>query len=63
MAVLPTYVSVHHLLAWCPWSQDEHVGYPGTILTEDCRLTCGYWESNPGPLKEQPVILTSETSL
>lgn len=60
MGVLPAYVSV---LAWCPWSQEELVGYPGTIVTEDCKLTYGYWESNPDPLKEQPVILTTEISL
>jgi hypothetical protein len=24
---------------------------------------CGCWESNPGPLEEQPVLLTAEPSL
>jgi hypothetical protein len=24
--------------------------------------TCGYWELNPGPLEEQSVLLTAETS-
>ena len=27
------------------------------------RLPCGCWELNPGPLKEQPVFLTTEPSL
>ena len=31
--------------------------------TNSFELTCGYWELNPGPLEEQPVLLTSEQSL
>ena len=26
-------------------------------------LLCGCWESSPGPLEEQPVLLTAEPSL
>jgi len=36
---------------------------PGTGVTDSCELTCGCWELKPGPLEEQPVLLTSEPSL
>ena len=26
-------------------------------------MLCGCWELNPGPLEEQPVLLTTEPSL
>ena len=28
-----------------------------------CELRCGYWELNSGPLEEQGVLLTAESSL
>jgi hypothetical protein len=28
-----------------------------------CKPSCGFWESNPGPLKEQPVLLTVKPQL
>ena len=36
---------------------------PGTEVTDSGELPCGYWESNPGPLEEQTVLLTTEPSL
>ena len=36
---------------------------PGTRVTDGCKMTCGCWELNWGPLKEQPVLLTAEPSL
>ena len=41
----------------------EGVRSPGTGDTDSCELTCGCWELNPGPLKEQPVPITAEPSL
>ena len=41
----------------------EGVGSPGTGVTDNCVVPCGYWELNPSPLQEQSVFLTSETSL
>ena len=41
----------------------EVVRYPETGVTDSCELPCGYWELNLGPLKEQPVPLTTEPSL
>ena len=35
---------------------------PGTGVTDSCELPCGCWELNPGPLEEQPVLLTAEPS-
>ena len=37
--------------------------FPETGDTNSCELPCGCWESNPGPLEEQPVFLTVEPSL
>lgn len=34
---------------------------PGVI--HSCKLPCGFWESNLGPLEEQPVDLTAKCSL
>ena len=36
---------------------------PGNGVTDSCELPCGCWEVNPGPLEEQPVLLTTEPSL
>lgn len=35
----------------------------GTGVTDGCELPCGCWESNPGPLEKQPVLLTAAPSL
>jgi hypothetical protein len=33
-------------------------------VTDSCELPCGCWELNlGGPLEEQPVLLTTESSL
>jgi hypothetical protein len=44
------------------WSE-EHTGSPGTGVVDNCELPCGCWELNPGVLQEQPVFLTTESSL
>ena len=36
---------------------------PGTGVTDSCEPPRGCWELNPGPLEEQPVLLTDELSL
>jgi hypothetical protein len=41
----------------------EYVAFPGTEVTDNCELSHGCWELNPGPLEEQPVLLTAEPSL
>jgi hypothetical protein len=32
-------------------------------ITDGCEPPCGHWELNSGPLKEQSVLLTTESSL
>ena len=49
----------HEYSAW----PEEGTGPPGTRVTEGCELTYGCWEWNSGPLEEQPVLLTAESSL
>lgn len=36
---------------------------PQTGVTGHCELSSGRWESDPGPLEEQSVLLTAEPSL
>lgn len=35
----------------------------GARVTDGCELPCVYWESNPGPLQVQLVLLTTEPYL
>lgn len=35
----------------------------GTGVTDACKLPNGFRESNPGPLEEEPVLLSTEPSL
>ena len=30
------------------------VGCPEIRVTESCKHSCGFWDSNPGTLEEQP---------
>ena len=41
----------------------EGVTFPRTAVTGGCEPQGGCWELNPGPLKEQPVLLRVEPSL
>lgn len=55
-----------HMLAHCkPYlhTPEEDFRSPGIGITEDYKLSCGFWELNLGPLQEQTVLLTSEPSL
>lgn len=49
----------------CLWLKEaeEGVEFPGTGVTDHCEPTCGSWRWNMGPLQEQPVLLTVESSL
>ena len=49
IGVLPIYVC-------------EGARSPGTGAMDSCERPCGCWESNLGPLEEQPVLLTVEPS-
>lgn len=52
-------MSVHTLCVCCLWKSEEGAAAPGTGATD----SCGRWESNPGALQDQPVLLTTETVL
>ena len=41
----------------------EGVRSPGTGVTGSCELPCRFWELNPGPLEEQPVLVTTKPTL
>lgn len=41
----------------------EDVRSPETGVIDICELPTGCWQLNPGPLGEQPVLLTAEPSL
>jgi hypothetical protein len=42
----------------CPQKPEEDVGCPGTGVTGGGELLCECWDTNPGPLKEHPVLST-----
>ena len=52
-------MSVHHACAWCPRKPEKGVRFPDTGIT-GIESSGGFWESNSGPLAEQPVLLTTE---
>lgn len=53
---------VYHVHAWCSERPEEEGGSAGAGVMDNCGLTCGCWESGPGPLQEQ-VLLTPGPSL
>jgi hypothetical protein len=63
MGILLACMFVCHICAWCLKRLEEGIKSPGTGVTDDCEPSCGYWESNLGPLEEQLVPLTTELSL
>ena len=56
VSIVPTYVYVHHFHAcWILWTWElQMIGYEPPY---------GSWESNLGPLEEQPVLQTTELFL
>ena len=57
---MPACVSVQYRHAWCQQNPEED---DGSLEGDGCELLCACWELNPGSLKEQPVLPTSEPSL
>jgi hypothetical protein len=56
------YIYVSHACLMLCRGQKSGIDHHGTGVTHGC-VSCGYWASNLGPLKEQPVLLTTETLL
>lgn len=54
-------VSVY-MLAWWPQRPEEGIGSSGTRVTDGSLLLCLLWDSNPDPLLELLVLLTTEPS-
>jgi hypothetical protein len=46
----------------CPQGPEEGIRSPGIGVTNGYKLSYGCWEHNPGFLKEQSVLLTTEPS-
>lgn len=51
------------MYVWYPWRSEEDTGCPGTGIMDSYEPPCGCWESNPDPLQQQQVLLTTEPSL
>ena len=58
MSVLLACISVYHVCTQCQQRPEESTGSSGTRVTDGCEPPRGYWEPNPGPLKEQLAIIT-----
>ena len=52
-------LSVHHMHAWLWRRPEQGARVPEIGVTDGCELLCGLWEQNLGPLKDQPVLLTT----
>lgn len=54
---------VYSLLVCCAQEASRVCHSPWTLSADGYELLCGFWESNPGPLEEQPVPLIADSSL
>ena len=55
-----------HIRDYVTWMSDVHEGQNWTPWNRSYRwlwMQCGCWELNPGPLEEEPVLLTTEPFL
>lgn len=62
MNIYPRFIYVSQTPE-CPQESEEGVRSLGTGVTDDCEPPHWCWELNPGPLQEQQVLLTAESSL
>lgn len=60
LRILPIHVSVPRVHAL--GGQKRASNLLGQV-TQGCELPCRCWELDPGPLEEQPVLLSAEPSL
>lgn len=49
-----------YIRAWNLQRPEEGITFFGPGVIKGCEPTYGYWEPNPGPLQEQPMLLTTE---
>lgn len=57
------WISVHHMYIWSPRRSEEATKFSGTGIMDSYELPCRFYESNPGSLQEQHMLLTAELSL
>lgn len=50
---------MHCVSSWSPGRPEECILSPETDVV-GCKPPCGFWESIPGPLEDQQVLLTTE---
>lgn len=60
--VLSVCVSVDQVQAWCPMRPEEDARAPGAGVTASYGMQFKHRDSNLGPLKEPPVLLTTDPS-
>lgn len=60
MGVLPASMSVHHMCARCLWRLEDSLEVELRTVVS-CYVGAGI--QAPGPVEDQPVILTTELSL
>ena len=58
-------LTLSHLLVnfWYPQKPEEGAESPGTVVTDSCELPCECWGLNLGLREEQPMLLTTASSL
>ena len=63
MGIQPVGMLAHQMCAWCPQRLKKGIGSSETEVTVGYEPLCRFWEMNPVPLEEQPVLLTADLSL
>lgn len=56
-------IDVTHILVSKLGYQKRVSDAPGAGVIVGCDLPCGFWELNPSPMEDQPMLITIETSL
>lgn len=57
------FMSVYHMRTWCPRRSEEDIRLLGIRIKNGNDSPCGCWESNPGLLQEQQVLLITKPSI
>lgn len=63
MGVLPAWMYVYHVCAWCCWRPKRTSEFSGTRMPEGCELSCVFWEQNFGPLQELSALFRTKSFL
>lgn len=63
MTILPECMYIYQVHACYPGRSEESARSSGTGVMDIYEPPYRYWEQKPGPLQEQQVLLTTESSL